>query len=75
MAPESLGPFQVIFSREIPTLLEIEGEPAVIRPRIFRLRDNDPDLRDPILFFPINVRAENGIIHTINRVLIPIDIP
>lgn len=75
VAPESLGPFQVIFSREIPTLLEIEGEPAVIRPRIFRLRDNDPDLRDPFLFFPINVRAENGVIHTINRVLIPIDIP
>ncbi len=71
VAPERLGPFQVIFSREIPTLLEN----AIIRPRIFRLRDNEPDLRDPFLFFPLNVQASNGVIHTINRVLIPIDIP
>ncbi len=70
VAPESLGPFQVIFSREIPTL-----QGGVIRPRFFRLRDNEPDLRDPYLYFPINVRADNGVIHTINRVLIPVDLP
>lgn len=71
VAPESLRPFDVIFSPEIPTLLK----GAVIRPRLFRLRDNDPDLRDPFLFFPINIRADNGIIHTISRVLIPVDLP
>ena len=71
VAPERLGPFQVIFSRNIPTLLE----GASIRPRFFRLRDNEPDLRDPYLFFPINVNASNGVIHTINRVLIPADLP
>jgi uncharacterized surface protein with fasciclin (FAS1) repeats len=70
VAPERLGPFQVIFSREITTL-----QGGVIRPRIFRLRDNEPDLSDPYLFFPLDVQAENGVIHTINRVLIPIDIP
>ena len=70
VAPESLGPFQVIFSREIPTL-----QGGVIRPRIFRLRDNEPDLRDPYLFFPLNVQADNGVIHTISRVLIPVDLP
>ena len=70
VAPERLGPFQVIFAREIPTL-----QGGVIRPRIFRLRDNEPDLPDPYLFFPLNVQASNGVIHTINRVLIPIDIP
>ena len=48
---------------------------ATIRPRLFRLRDNDPDLRDPRLRSPINLNASNGIIHGINRVLIPIDLP
>jgi uncharacterized surface protein with fasciclin (FAS1) repeats len=66
-----LGPFQVIFSRDIPTLLE----GASIRPRFFRLRDNDPDIADPYLFAPINIRASNGVIHTISRVLIPVDLP
>lgn len=70
VAPERLRPLQVIFSREIQTL-----QGGVIRPRFFRLRDNEPDLRDPFLFFPINVRADNGVIHTINRVLIPVDLP
>ena len=46
-----------------------------IQPNFFSIGDNDPDLRDPKLFFPLNVRASNGIIHTINRILIPIDIP
>lgn len=70
VAPENLNPFEVIFSRSIDTL-----QGGQIRPRIFRLRDNDPDFRDPYLFFPINLQADNGVIHTINRVLIPIDLP
>ena len=44
------------------------------QPRYFRLEDNDPDFADPYLFFPLNVRASNGYIHTINRVLIPVDL-
>jgi len=60
-----------IFRVDIDTLLT----GATIRPRFFRLRDNDPDLRDPRLRSPINLNASNGIIHGINRVLIPIDLP
>lgn len=46
-----------------------------IQPAYFRLIDNEPDLPDPFVTFPLNVNAENGVIHTINRVLIPIDLP
>ncbi len=70
VSPGERGPFQVIFARSIPTL-----QGGKIRPKLFRLRDNEPDLPDPYLFFPINVRASNGIIHTIQRVLIPINLP
>ena len=70
VAPEKRKPFQIIVSDRIPTLL---GED--IRPLGFQLRDNEPDLADPGLFFPLNVEAANGIVHTISRVLIPIDLP
>ncbi len=56
---------------QIPTLLP----GATIRPFFFRLRDNDPDLTNPTLVFPLNLTASNGIVHTIDRVLIPIDLP
>ena len=58
-----------IFRQEIPTL-----QGGTIKPKFFRVGDNEPDLQDPYLFWPINIRASNGFIHTINRVLIPLDI-
>ena len=70
VAPERLGAISVLFSSEIDTLLD----GAVIRPFFFTLRDNEPDLRDPNVFIPFNVRASNGVVHTINRVLIPVDL-
>ena len=70
VAPERLKPYQIIFATSIPTL-----QGARIRPKLFTLRDNEPDLADPELFFPINVNASNGIIHTISRVLIPFNLP
>lgn len=38
------------------------------------LIDADPDLRDPRISRPFNLRASNGTVHTINRVLIPTDL-
>lgn len=59
---------------KISTLLE----GAVIDPetkgRTIFLHDYDPDLTNPRVIRPHNLKAKNGIIHTINRVLIPIDI-
>jgi hypothetical protein len=72
---ESLDLFDVIiasiFGEPIPTVLP----GATIQPFFFTLIDNEPDLRNPRLFYPFNLEASNGIIHTINRVLIPLDLP
>ena len=40
----------------------------------FTLTDNEPDLRDPQLTLPLELRAGQGIAHTITRVLIPVDL-
>jgi serralysin len=39
-----------------------------------RLVDADPDLRDARLGYPRNVVASNGIVHTITRVMLPVDL-
>lgn len=62
--------FSTFFRRTIPTLLD----GATIRPFFFWLVDNDPDLRNPRLIRPRNLRASNGLIQGINRVLIPLDL-
>ncbi len=58
-----------IFDEEITT---VQG--ATIRPYFFILIDNEPDLRNPRLTRPVNLEADNGIIHAINRVLIPVNL-
>ncbi|MFN0060387.1 MAG: fasciclin domain-containing protein [Planctomycetota bacterium] len=72
VVPEEVTPFQLIlltlFDEEIPTLLS----GATIDPFFFVLRDNEPGLSNPRVTFPFNVLADNGRIHTINRVLIPV---
>ena len=61
--------------KKIETLL-LEG--ATIKPFFTRhpssLEDNAPGLPDPKIVRPENVKAKNGIIHTFDRVLIPLDI-
>lgn len=69
VAPRELGPLQVLFAREIVTL-----QGGSIRPLLFILRDNDPDFRNPLLTWPIDVRACNGRLHAIDRVLLPVDL-
>jgi uncharacterized surface protein with fasciclin (FAS1) repeats len=74
VAPTELDVFDVIIASffRIPVQTALEG--ATFQPRFFTLQDNDPDFRDPFLFFPLNVQADNGIVHTIGRVLIPADL-
>jgi len=74
VVPESLTLGEVvlsgIFGVPIPTLQGGELE-WTLRGFI----DADPDLRNPQVTFPLNVRASNGIIHAIDGVLIPLDLP
>lgn len=71
VTPGVYGPFQVLFSSELPTLLG-----PTIGVRFIQLVDKEPDLPNPYLFLPaINIKASNGVIHTITRVLIPVNLP
>lgn len=69
VTPEARGVFSVLTTTTFPTL-----QGGTITRHGFTLQDADPDLRDPRLTWPVQVKASNGIIHTIDRVLIPIDI-
>lgn len=72
--PERVSAVEVIIAslcdEEFTTL-----QGGTIRPDGLRLEDNEPDLADPVVFVPFNVRTGNGIVHTISRVLIPLDLP
>lgn len=69
VADGARGPLRVVFARKIEML-----NGGFVRPRLFTLRDNDPGLQDPKLTLPINIKATNGVIHTIDRVLIPANV-
>nr|MBX2870391.1 fasciclin domain-containing protein [Acidiferrobacterales bacterium] len=61
----------VVLTDSIETLLS----GAVITPDGFTLEDGAPSLRDPKLKVSGgDIRASNGLIHTITRVLIPVDV-
>jgi uncharacterized surface protein with fasciclin (FAS1) repeats len=63
--------FRSIFQVPVPTLLA----GATFTPTLGGIVDNEPDITNPRLTFPINLRASNGFIHTIDRVLIPVNLP
>jgi len=74
VAPESLRFLEIAWlSLTGQTIETLQG--GTIRPAFLKLIDNDPNFINPRLFVPFNVRASNGIIHTIDRVLLPIDLP
>ena len=60
-----------IFNVPVPTLLT----GTTFTPTLGGIVDNEPDVANPRLTLPINIRASNGIIHTIDRVLIPVNLP
>lgn len=61
---------EVAALEDVPTLLD----GATFSPDGTSLVDNEPDLQDPALAVT-DVEASNGIIHVIDRVLIPLDVP
>jgi uncharacterized surface protein with fasciclin (FAS1) repeats len=67
VAGKKLSPLQVLFARSLTM-----ANGGTVRPRGLTLRDETPGLRDPRLVLSgINIQATNGVIHTINRVLVP----
>jgi uncharacterized surface protein with fasciclin (FAS1) repeats len=67
VAGKKLSPLQVLFARSLTM-----ANGGTVRPRGVSLRDETPALRDPRLRLSgLNIRATNGVIHTIDRVLVP----
>ena len=67
VAGKKLSPLQVLFARSLTM-----ANGGTVRPRGLVLRDETPALRDPrLLLSGLNIQATNGVIHTINRVLVP----
>lgn len=66
VTPQSLNVFEVLGRKTFGTL---NGE--TFTRNLLTLVDKNGSLPNPQLTLPLNVVASNGIIHTINRVLIP----
>ena len=67
VAGKVLDPLDVIFAGRLTM-----ANGGTVKPRLFTLRDETDALRDPrLVLWAINIRASNGVIHTIDRVLVP----
>jgi len=70
VAGDSLNPFEVLFSRQLEM-----ANGGTLGVRFIRLLDADPNNRDAYLnVFALNIKASNGVIHTVDRVLRPVDL-
>ncbi|KQX05361.1 MULTISPECIES: fasciclin domain-containing protein [unclassified Leifsonia] len=67
VAGKALSPVKVIFAGKLTM-----ANGGIVKPRLITLRDESPTLKDPKLVLrAINIKASNGVIHTIDRVLVP----
>ncbi|KQQ93471.1 hypothetical protein ASF62_14270, partial [Leifsonia sp. Leaf325] len=67
VAGKALSPLKVIFAGKLTM-----ANGGIVKPRLITLRDESPSLKDPKLVLKaINIKASNGVIHTIDRVLVP----
>ncbi|KRB36599.1 fasciclin domain-containing protein [Microbacterium sp. Root180] len=64
---KKLGPVKVLTARSLTM-----ADGGIVKPRGITLRDETPALADPrLVLWAINIPASNGVIHTIDRVLVP----
>ncbi|QIG39360.1 fasciclin domain-containing protein [Microbacterium sp. 4R-513] len=67
VAGQKLGPLRVLSAGSLTM-----ANGGTVRPRLITLRDETPSLTDPrLVLWKINIQASNGVIHTIDRVLVP----
>lgn len=67
VAGKKLSPVKVITSKSLTM-----ANGGVVKPRGITLRDETPSLADPrLVLWGVNIQAANGVIHTIDRVLVP----
>ena len=67
VAGRKLGPLHVLLAGSLKM-----ANGGTVKPRGLILKDESPTLRDPrLLLYGLNIPATNGVIHTIDRVLVP----
>lgn len=67
VAGAKLRPLKVLFAGSLTM-----ANGGIVKPRGITLRDTSPALADPrLVLWKINIPASNGVIHTIDRVLVP----
>jgi uncharacterized surface protein with fasciclin (FAS1) repeats len=67
VAGKALNPIQVLLSRSLTM-----ANGGTVKVRGISLRDETDALKDPrLVLWALNIKASNGVIHTIDRVLVP----